>query len=432
MPERYTNPLSLTSQFFFCGLPLRLDSYRGCSFQCSFCYARYRGGNAGGAAILPAAPGALERILAGALRRERRSGLIGQFLRRRVPVHFGGMSDPFQPLEPSLRVTRRFLETLRNFEYPTVISTRSEMPSTEPYLAILREMKSVVVQFSFTSTRAPASLKLEPFTPSPARLLRTMERLSDRNVTVTCRWQPYVPGVSESPRAFVRRVTVAGARHVALEHLKLPLETGHPLWSKLLAGAGRDLHADFVAAGARREGRELVLPGQVKLPTILETREAVHEAGASFGAADNEFQYISDTGCCCSGVDQFPGFQNWFRHQVAQAVRLCQGKDIAYGSISRFWTPDGSVDRWLNSNSRIGRGGGNGGSLRDHIRTRWNDPGSGLSPGSFFGVEPTTEFSAGGYRLFRWKDEVRRLLPGPMGRPDGQFSSTGCSNARHS
>ena len=30
MPGRYTTPLSLTSQFFFCGLPLRLDSYRGC------------------------------------------------------------------------------------------------------------------------------------------------------------------------------------------------------------------------------------------------------------------------------------------------------------------------------------------------------------------------------------------------------------------
>jgi DNA repair photolyase len=43
--DHYTTPLSLTSQFFFCGLPLRLDSYRGCAFQCSFCYARYRGGN---------------------------------------------------------------------------------------------------------------------------------------------------------------------------------------------------------------------------------------------------------------------------------------------------------------------------------------------------------------------------------------------------
>src|SRR5262249_25277318 len=44
MRKNYTNPLSLTSQFLFCGLPLRLDSYRGCAFQCYFCYARYRGG----------------------------------------------------------------------------------------------------------------------------------------------------------------------------------------------------------------------------------------------------------------------------------------------------------------------------------------------------------------------------------------------------
>src|SRR5271157_3956286 len=154
MSDRYTNPLSLTSQFYFCGLPLRLDSYRGCGFQCSFCFARFRGGNAPQPNVIPANPGTLRRTLQGAFRETRPLGLIGQFLRRRVPVHFGGMSDPFQHAERTFQVTRKYLEVLRDFQYPTVISTRSPMAAADPYLGLLTEMKSVVVQFSFTSTLA--------------------------------------------------------------------------------------------------------------------------------------------------------------------------------------------------------------------------------------------------------------------------------------
>ena len=179
MAERYTNPLSLTSQFFFCGLPLRLDSYRGCGFQCSFCYARYRGGNSPDASVIPADRNTLRRVFEGAFREARPAGLIGQFLRLRVPVHFGGMSDPFHQAERTFEVTRSFLETLRDYQHPTVISTRSTMVATEPYLGLLREMRSVVVQFSFTSTQPSISQRLEPFTPAPRDLLKAMEQLGD-------------------------------------------------------------------------------------------------------------------------------------------------------------------------------------------------------------------------------------------------------------
>ncbi len=408
MPERYTTPLSLTSQFFFCGLPLRLDSYRGCAFQCSFCYARYRGGNTPDASVAPADPDTLQRTFDGALRDENAPppGMIGQFLRRRVPIHFGGMSDPFQGIEKRFQVTRRFLETLRTYQYPTVISTRSTLAATEPYLSLLREMKAVVVQFSFTSTVHRISRRFEPHSPRPAELLKTMEILAANGIPVTCRWQPYIPKIAEPPRRFVRRVAGAGARHVAIEHLKLPMETGHRLWPRLLAGSGRNLRNDYRDAGAKRDGREFVLPPEVKLPTILEVREAAREARLSLGVADNEFQYLSDTACCCSGVDRFPGFEGWFKHQIAHAVRRRRGQRIVYGAIAGYWTPAGSVDRWLNSHSRSGRLGVSGGTLRDHIRFRWNDLESPFSPASFYGVVPTEELTPDGFRVFEWREEA--------------------------
>lgn len=401
--DYYTNPLSLTSQFLFCGLPLRLDSYRGCAFQCSFCYARFRGGHSASDTVTPADPETLQRRLATAFRGNRNpQPLIAQLLRRRVPIHFGGMSDPFQNAERRYGVTRRFLESLSEYNYPTVISTRSAAISHSPYLELLQSIGPVVVQFSLVSTEASVARRFEPHSSTPQQLLRAMARLSRAGIDVTCRWQPYIPTVSESPWILARRVTDAGAKHIALEHLKLPLERGHRLWPKLAAATDFDLRDYFLSRGAIRDGREYILPAAEKLPTVLEARAAIHGYGATFGAADNEFQYLSDSGCCCSGVDRFPGFENWFKHQIAHAVRKCRGRRIVYGAVSREWLPSSSVDRWLNSKTRIGRRFGNRGTTRDHIRLRWNSPEMPFSPASYFGVEPSDEYSSSGYRIYRW------------------------------
>src|SRR4051812_23386023 len=122
MAGRFTTPLSITSQFGFCGLPLRLDSYAGCSFQCTYCFARARGGNTPSDFVRAADPGAVRRVFERSLTGGgSRVGFIGQFLRQRVPVHFGGMSDPFQKAELKHRVSAQILEIFRTHKYPLVI-----------------------------------------------------------------------------------------------------------------------------------------------------------------------------------------------------------------------------------------------------------------------------------------------------------------------
>lgn len=36
------NPLSVSSKFAICGLPIRLDTYKNCSFNCDYCFANNR------------------------------------------------------------------------------------------------------------------------------------------------------------------------------------------------------------------------------------------------------------------------------------------------------------------------------------------------------------------------------------------------------
>ncbi len=119
------------------------------------------------------------------------------------------------------------------------------------------------------------------------------------------------------------RVSSAGCRHVALEHRKDPGgERSNPLWGKLNMAAGRDLHIEYKAMNALHDGREYVLPPHAKLPTILEAIQAVRARRMTFGAADNEFQHLSTRAVAAAALDQFPGFENWFKHQSAP---LCAG-----------------------------------------------------------------------------------------------------------
>jgi DNA repair photolyase len=409
--DSYTTPFSITSQFAFCGLPLRLDAYRGCGFQCSYCFARIRGGNQAGEAVRPADPRTIERIMTRSLK-DGRPGVIAEFLRRRVPIHFGGMSDPLQPAEEHHQVTASILRSLTCFQYPTVLSTRSALPGKHPYLDLLQELRNVVVQFSFSTTEDSRAIRVEPHATPPSILLKTMEVLSRHSVKVTCRWQPFIPGVSEAPEEFVGRVAATGCRHLAFEHLKVPVETSNTLWTSFTAETERDFFAEYKLKGARRDGRELVLPPSEKLARIHRVRSNVHHFGMTFGAADNEFQYLSDTGCCCSGVDQFEGFENWFRHQIGHAVRSGVGSQLDYSVLENEWAPTGSIDRFLNSRSRIGDHNRSHGSIRDHVRARWSRPNAPGSPLSFFGVKRKACSQTEGDRCiqYEWDAEALELL----------------------
>ena len=336
----------------------------------------------------PADAQQIERVFDRALERHG-SGVIAEFLRHRTPVHIGGMSDPLQPAEQHHRVTASVLKTLIKHQYPMVLSTRSTLAARSPYIDLLKDLKSAVVQFSFSSTVDSVAACVEPHAERPSVLLRAMEALSNHGIVVTCRWQPYIPGISESPCEFVPRISATGCRHVAFEHLKLPFERSNPLWQEFKAGTERDFVEEYQEAGAHRDGRELVLPAARKLQTALLARSCSHRHGMTFGAADNEFQYLSDTGCCCSGVDQFPGFENWFKHQIGYAVRQSYGKPLRYEVLAKEWTPVGSVDRYLNSRSRIAARGKSNGTIRDHVRRRWNQAHTPGSPTSFYGVLST-------------------------------------------
>lgn len=400
------SPLNITSQFSHCSLPLRLDAYRGCSFACNYCFARARGGNSPSQRIVAAKPSYLTNTFR-EIDRGRAETTIRQFLTRRVPIHFGGMSDPFQPRERRDSVSLSFMRELQGRNYPTVISTKSAMVSESPYSNLLASGWFVVVQFSLTSTEDARAAQLEPHATPPSIILKSMERLAKIGVRVSARWQPYIETLAEKPELYVRRVADAGAFHLSLEHLKVPLEDKG--WASTRSGLSMPaLKRHYQERGAWRDGREYVLPSAQKRSIILKVRSLAHHHRMTFGAADNDFQFLSDGEACCSGVDQFAGFDRVFKHQIALAVkRGLRTGIIKLGDIAKEWCPDSSIDRYLNSRSRLGSKNDAGGTIQNHVSARWENVTSAGNPSRYFGVTDTGRRDKDANRIFRMDSEVR-------------------------
>jgi DNA repair photolyase len=403
----YNNPLSITSQFSFCGLPFRLDTYSGCAIGCRYCFARIRGGNIESKKIKIANPQIIITRFKNAINKEN-SGIISEFIKNRKPLHFGGMSDPFQSIEKNYGISYTVLEYLKSIDYPVVISTKSDLIGSEKYLELFKNYKSLVIQISISTLDIKNSKILEPNSPNPKKLLDCINILQQNQINVTLRWQPYIIGISDDINYFVEEIKKTGIKHIGFEHLKLPLEKNSDIEKKYKAITGKSLYELYKKKGAILNGREYILPISEKLKNINTLKKSLQGSNISLGFADNEFQYLSTYNCCCSGVDMFEGFENWYKPQISYAIRksyLNNDKDITINNIKKEWNSNGSIDKFINSKSRIEKNESPN-TMFDYIENRWNNLDSSFNPSKYFNVEFTNKNDENGNKIFKFGKEI--------------------------
>ena len=407
--SQYDYALTLSSQFYFCGLPLRLDSYSRCTFNCLYCFANARGGNRGKQPIRQADVSSLARRF-NRLDREPPQSVIDEFLRRRQPIHFGGMSDPFIPLELQRKVSLEILKVLADHRYPTVVSTKSDLLARDEYLAVLKR-GNFLIQVSLSSTDDRLIATTDLGVPGPSRLLEMLRILSHEGIPTACRVQPILPTREKDVIGVIDECAAAGVRHIAVEHLKLPIETAWTGTQQLSKVLGVNLPKYYGEVGAKRVGREWILPSAEKLGRVLEFRSHCHKKGVTFGAADNDLLLLSDGACCCSGADFLPRFEGFFRHNYLEAVRRGLLKEyISFCDISETWCPQGSIAMYVNSNSRISSTNGVGGGIDKYLARNWNGSLNGNSPLMFYGVADSGMVDLDGFKLYQASREIKSLV----------------------
>ena len=204
------------------GFDHSINPYRGCEHGCIYCYARPSH------AYLGLSPGLdFETRLfykpdaASLLRAElARPGYVCK------PIMLGANTDPYQPVEKRLGVTRAILEVLAEHKHPVSVITKSALVVRDiDLLARMASERLAGVAVSITTLDPEVKRTLEPRTAAPAARLRAIKALSDTGVPVGVMVAPVIPAITDHElEAILEAAAEAGAKCAGYVLLRLPYE----------------------------------------------------------------------------------------------------------------------------------------------------------------------------------------------------------------
>ncbi|MFQ5877540.1 MAG: PA0069 family radical SAM protein [Acidobacteriota bacterium] len=230
-----------------------INPYRGCEHGCVYCFARPTHAYLGLSPGLdfetrlfskPAAPELLGRELA-------RPGY------RCEAIALGANTDPYQPVERRLGITRRILKVLADHRHPVSVVTKSDLVLRD--LDILAPMAAeaiACVLVSVTTLDRALARRMEPRAASPGRRVETIRRLAGAGVPVGVLASPMIPGLNDGElERILETCAGAGACSAGYILLRLPLELAQmfPAWLRehYPLRASRVLHLVREAHGGR-------------------------------------------------------------------------------------------------------------------------------------------------------------------------------------
>ena len=202
------------------GFDASINPYRGCEHGCIYCYARptheYLGFSAG-----------LDfesRILV----KEDAPELLRKELSSRKwkpqPLILSGVTDPYQPVERKLEVTRRCLAVLAEFRNPVSVITKNELVTRDiDHLRGLAEHGAAAVSLSITTLDSEVARRMEPRASHPRDRLKAVEALATAGIPVGVMVAPIVPAITdhEIPR-ILEAAAAAGAQWAGYVVMRLP------------------------------------------------------------------------------------------------------------------------------------------------------------------------------------------------------------------
>ena len=199
-----------------------LNPYRGCEHGCIYCYARpthaYLGFSPGidfetKLVFKPEAAALLERELS-------RKGY------RAKPIVLGSNTDPYQPVERRLKLTRSVLEVLERFGHPVSVITKSAgILRDADILGRMAARNLARAHVSITTLDPKLARAMEPRASSPARRLAAVTALRDAGIPVGVLAAPVIPGVNDAELESILEASArAGALHAGSLLLRLPHE----------------------------------------------------------------------------------------------------------------------------------------------------------------------------------------------------------------
>ncbi len=170
------------------GVDYNMNIYRGCSHGCIYCDSRsdcYHNPEFGTVKVKEDAL----QIIRDELRRKAVSGVIST----------GAMSDPYNPLERSLCLTRNALELVNAYEFGIAIATKSDLVARDiDILQDIQKHSPVIVKMTITTANNDLCKKIEPHVSTTDERFKALRKLSDAGVFCGILMMPILPFINDT------------------------------------------------------------------------------------------------------------------------------------------------------------------------------------------------------------------------------------------
>ena len=213
------------------GFDASINPYRGCEHGCIYCYARPTHEFLGFSAGLDFESKILVKEDAPALLREE---LSAKKWEPKV-IAISGVTDPYQPIEKRLRITRGCIEVLAEFRNPVGVITKNHLVTRDADLyADMARWNGARVFVSVTTLDSEVARTMEPRTSTPEMRLDAVATLAAAGVPVGVMVAPVVPGITDHEMpAILAAAKKAGAKWAGFVVLRLPWAVA-PLFERWL------------------------------------------------------------------------------------------------------------------------------------------------------------------------------------------------------
>ena len=199
-----------------------INPYRGCEHGCIYCFARPTH------AYLGLSPG-LDFETKILFKPDAAKLLVAELASPKYRcdvVAMGTNTDPYQPAERDLKVTRQILRVLSDFNNPVGIVTKNHLVTRDiDILGDMARRNLAEVFLSVTTLDKDLARAMEPRASAPYRRLEAIRRLAEAGVPVGVMTAPMIPGLNDHEMESILEAAMdAGATRAGFTVLRLPLE----------------------------------------------------------------------------------------------------------------------------------------------------------------------------------------------------------------
>lgn len=205
----YKNAASILTEGkgFMEGYDYTLNPYSGCSFGCTYCYAaffsRSEEQRKNWGYWVHVKENALQLLI-----KFRKKSL------RDKTIYMSSVTDPYQPIERELNLTRSLLKELLVYHQPRlVIQTRSPIATRD--IDLFQQFKVIQVNMTITTDSEIVRKVFEPLCPSNASRLKAIKEINDAGVNTCITMTPLLP--VEDAEDFAKKLLDTGIKKFIIQ-----------------------------------------------------------------------------------------------------------------------------------------------------------------------------------------------------------------------